>query len=157
MPHRLDKEKNFCYNNNKKRYMEAIILVTIILGCLLAVAMLFIFCILKVLKNTFLITDYKVKKISKNLAYDGKYFPATLILQAKFNCNEEYLITDFSLYNTHKIVGFIVNTKKSMNEYFNISDEDSDGISEEDSIQTIVKNVIVYAPMEGIWTWKSVD
>ena len=37
-------------------------------------------------------------------AYDGKYYPATVITQVKFNCDQESIIVDFSMYDTKKIV-----------------------------------------------------
>jgi hypothetical protein len=67
------------------------------------------------------------------------------------------MITDFSMYEDKKIVGFTICTKETMREYIGIQRDDiPDEILEEAfSKPTIFKNVIVYSPWEGMWTWKS--
>ena len=75
-------------------------------------------------------------------------------MQIKFNCDSEMVITDFSMYEDKKIVGFTIYTKESMQEYIGAAADDE--ILEEDiGTPVILKNVTVYAPMEGMWTWKS--
>jgi hypothetical protein len=118
---------------------------------------------LQVLKNTFEIVENAMdmargKTPAKfQTAYDGKYYPATVISLVKFNCDEESVITDFSMYEDKKIVGFTICTKESMREYIGAAADDvPDEILEETiGTPTIFKNVVVYAPAEGVWTWKS--
>lgn len=67
------------------------------------------------------------------------------------------IITDFSMYEDKKIIGFTICTKESMKEYIGTT---ADGISDEllkETIgtPTIFKNAVVYAPVEGLWVWKS--
>ena len=139
------------------------IIAIIILSVLLAGAVAFIFWLLQVLKNTYEIVenamDMALGKTPRNYkeAYDGKYYPATVISQVKFDCDSEMVITDFSMYEDKKIVGFTICTKESMREYMGAAADDvPDEILEETiGTPTIFKNVVVYAPTEGMWTWKS--
>ncbi len=139
------------------------VIAIIVLSILLAGALAFIFWLLQVLKNTYEIVenamDMTLGKTSRDYkkAYDGKYYPATVISQIKFNCDSEMVITDFSMYENKKIVGFTIYTKESIQEYIGAAADDiPDEILEEVvGTPTVLKNVIVYAPMEGMWTWKS--
>ena len=135
--------------------------VIIVLSICLVAALAFIFWLSRVLKNTFCITenliDIAANKIPRNLdtAYDGQYFPATVIASVKYNSDEEMVVTDFSLYESQKIVGFTICTKQSISDYygplaFDLDDEELQLLEE----PTIFPNVIVYAPREGVWTWK---
>lgn len=130
----------------------------IILGILLMGAVAFIFWLLKVLENTFVIMDMAQGKTPKQYktAYDGKYYPATVISQVKFNCDSESVITDFSLYDEKKIVGFTLCTKETIREYLGATADDMpDELLEEIfATPSVFKDVTVYAPMEGMWTWK---
>jgi hypothetical protein len=92
-------------------------------------------------------------------AYDGKYYPATVITLVKFNCDEESIITDFSMYEDKKIVGFTVCTKETIQEYIGAAadDVDEETLEEVFCTPTIFKNVVVYSPVEGMWTWKSAE
>ena len=136
------------------------VIAIIILSILLVGALAFIFWLLQVLKNTYEIVenamDMALGKTPRNYkkAYDGKYYPATVILQIKFNCDSEMVITDFSMYEDKKIVGFTIYTKESMQEYIDAAADD-EVLEEVIGTPVILKNVIVYAPMEGMWTWKS--
>lgn len=136
----------------------------IILSILLVAAGAFIFWLLKVLKNTLEIAenamDMAANKIPRKLAtaYDGKYYPATVIAQMQFDAESEMTITDFSMYEEKKIVGFTVYTKESMEKYYGpiISELDEEELAMLKQ-PTIFKNVVVYAPEEGMWTWKSAE
>lgn len=143
------------------------IIAIIILSILLVGATAFIFWLLGVLKNTFEIVestlDMAAGKAPRKMkeAYDGKYFPATVISQIQFGCDSETVITDFSMYEDKKIVGFILQTKETALEYIGANLE----VTEEEEVlaelektlgePTVFKNVLVYAPVEGMWTWKS--
>lgn len=139
------------------------IIAIIILSVLLVGAVAFIFWLLQVLKNTYEIIenamDMALGKTPRNYkkAYDGKYYPATVITQVKFNCDNEMIITDFSMYEDKKIVGFTICTTETMREYLGAQGEDIPDEILEETIgkPSIFKNVIVYAPMEGMWIWKS--
>ena len=141
------------------------IVAIVTLSILLFGAIAFIFWLLQVLKNTFEIIDQamdmargKTPKQFKT-AYDGKYYPATVISQVKFDCDKEMLITDFSMYEDKKIVGFTVCTTDTIQEYIGAAAEDipDDLLEETFATPTIFKNVVVYSPMEGMWTWKSAE
>ena len=139
------------------------IVAIVILSVLLLGAVAFIFWLLQVLKNTYEIVEQAMDMAQGKTpqkyktAYDGKYYPATVISQVKFNCDEEMLITDFSMYEEKKIVGFTVCTKETIREYIGAAADDlpDDLLEETFTTPTIFKNVVVYAPMEGMWTWKS--
>lgn len=143
------------------------IVAIVILSILLVGATAFIFWLLGVLKNTFEIVestlDMAAGKTPRRMkeAYDGKYYPATVISQIQFGCDSEAVITDFSMYEDKKIVGFILQTKETALEYIGANLE---AIEEEEVLvglektlgePTVFKNVLVYAPVEGMWTWKS--
>ena len=139
------------------------IVAIVILSILLVGAAVFIFWLLQVLKNTFDIVEQAMDMAQGKTpqkyktAYDGKYYPATVISQVKFGCDSEMMVTDFSMYEDKKIVGFTICTKETMREYIGAQGDDiPDEILEEAlGKPTIFKNVIVYAPWEGMWTWKS--
>ena len=140
------------------------IVAIIILSTLLLAALAFIFWLCQVLKNTFEIAenmmDMVENKIPRSLrtAYDGKYYPATVIAKMEFEAPQEMTITDFSLYESKKIVGFTIYTVDSMEKYYGNIMKDLDDIELELlSKPAIFKNVIVYAPKEGMWTWKSAE
>ena len=141
------------------------IIAIVILSILLARAVAFIFWLLQVLKNTYEIVenaiDMALGKPLRNYeeAYDGKYYPATVISQVKFDCDSEMVIADFSMYEDKKVVGFTICTKESMQEYIGtVADDIPDEVLEEAiGTPTIFKNVVVYAPAEGMWTWKSAE
>jgi hypothetical protein len=144
------------------------IIAIIILGVLLAAATAIIFWLWKVLKNTcditFSLIDTIENKQPRSLrkAYNDKYYPATLIAQVKFDADWEGTITDFSMYETQKIVGFTVMTKESAQEYYgaDLYDEMAE-IGEEALAQLtepiIMKNKLVYEVSEGVWAWKSAE
>ena len=141
------------------------IIAIIILSVLLAGAVAFIFWLLQVLKNTYEIVenamDMALGKTPRNYkkAYDGKYYPATVISQVKFDCDSEMVVTDFSMYEDKKIVGFTVCTKETIQEYIGAAadDIDEETLEEVFCTPTIFKNVVVYSPVEGMWTWKSAE
>lgn len=143
------------------------IIAIVILSILLVGATAFIFWLLGVLKNTFEIVestlDMAAGKTPRRMkeAYDGKYYPATVISQIQFGCDSETVITDFSMYEDKKIVGFTLQTKETALEYIGAN---LDVIEDEEVLlelkktlgePTVFKNVLVYAPVEGMWTWKS--
>ena len=143
------------------------IIAIVILSILLVGATAFIFWLLGVLKNTFEIVestlDMAAGKTPRRMkeAYDGKYYPATVISQIQFGCDSETVITDFSMYEDKKIVGFTLQTKETALEYIGANldvIEDEEVLSELKKTlgePTVFKNVLVYAPVEGMWTWKS--
>lgn len=140
------------------------IIAIVILACCLVAALAFIFWLSQILKNTFTITadltDIIANKAPRSLqtAYDGQYYPATVIATVHFNSDQDMTITDFSLYETKKIVGFSIFTPQSLNEYYKC---DIESLGEEAIAEAmkpvIFKNVVVYAPKEGMWTWKSAE
>lgn len=85
--------------------------------------------------------------IKNKTAYDGKYYPCNLLVQILCNQDEEAIITDFSRYESDGIIGMFVKTKDDAFAEFG---EDA----EEMNTPVLVKNAIVYQPVEGLWTWK---
>ena len=127
----------------------------IILSLLVLAETLFIFWLFGVLKNTFEIvqdlSDMANGKIPKGYkeAYDGKYYPATVVATIQFESPQRMTITDFSMYESKKIVGFTIYTNETIKDY--LGEDTDDG---EKSKTVIFKDVIVYSPIEGVWTWK---
>ena len=137
--------------------------VIIILAVLLLGATAFIFWLLKVLKNTFSITENLIDMAhgksprAMKEAYDGKYYPATVIAQVKFDQPHEGKVVDWSLYEEKKIVGFIMMTTDKVEDYY--GKEFIEMLDEEDleelTSPVIIKNALVYAVREDDWFWKS--
>lgn len=137
--------------------------VIVILAVLLLGAAAFIFWLLKVLKNTFSITENLIDMAqgksprAMKEAYDGKYYPATVIAQVKFDQPHEGKVIDWSLYEEKKIVGFIMMTTDKVEDYY--GKEFIEMLDEEDleelTSPVIIKNALVYAVREDDWFWKS--
>ena len=137
--------------------------VIVILAVLLLGAAAFIFWLLKVLKNTFSITENLIDMAqgksprAMKEAYDGKYYPATVIAQVKFDQPHEGKVVDWSLYEEKKIVGFIMMTTDKVEDYY--GKEFVEMLDEEDleelTSPVIIKNALVYAVREDDWFWKS--
>lgn len=122
--------------------------VALIITIVIAVALVaFIFFLCWVLKNTFKTFicssfDSIVSELPIDLetAYDGKYYPCTLLLQIdKTTDGTHTQIYDFSLYDSRKLVGLQIITDEF--------DEDEYGTH-------IIPHAIVYQPFEGDWLWK---
>lgn len=138
-------------------------IVIVILAVLLLGAAAFIFWLLKVLKNTFSITENLIDMAqgksprAMKEAYDGKYYPATVIAQVKFDQPHEGKVVDWSLYEEKKIVGFIMMTTDKVEDYY--GKEFIEMLDEEDleelTSPVIIKNALVYAVREDDWFWKS--
>lgn len=154
----------------------------IVLSVLLAVAAAIIFCLCRVLKNTYL-NIYPVenmverKSFSIKKAYNGIYYPAHILAQIEFGSPQEMKIVDFSMYNKYKVVGITVYTTDALEDYYgdvvteleelnkDLTDElDKDLIDEliKDLIDeltkpVLLKNKIIFEIEEGNWTWKSPD
>ena len=139
----------------------------IILAILLAAAIAFIFWLLKVLKNTLNITE----TYSLTTAYDGKYYPAHVILQAQYESPYNGRIVDWSMYDSHKIVGFTILMTEKFEEFYSekeiakmlnipveeISEEILEIVKNETLKPKMIKNVLVYAVKEDGWIWKPME
>lgn len=140
-------------------------IVIAILAVLLLGATAFIFWLLRVLKNTFHVTENLVDLLqgksprAMKEAYDGKYYPATVIAQVKFDQPSEGKIVDWSLYEEKKIIGFFMLTTDKPEDYY--GKEFIENLEEEDLEEllkpVIIKNALVYAVREDDWFWKSVE
>ena len=111
------------------------------------------------------------ENINLESAYDGKYYPGTLILQTNFNMPKEEIIVDFSMYETKKIIGYTVNITESpptleqvvggkenlelLKNEFGYDEELYKKMFLNVNKPTIHKNVLVYQPIKGLWKWKS--
>lgn len=140
-------------------------IVIAILAVLLLGATAFIFWLLRVLKNTFHVTENLVDLLqgksprAMKEAYDGKYYPATVIAQVKFGQPSEGKIVDWSLYEEKKIIGFFMLTTDKPEDYYG---KEFIGNLEEEELEellkpVIIKNALVYAVREDDWFWKSVE
>ena len=145
----------------------------IILAILLAAATAFIFWLLKVLKNTLNITETLLDKPLNSLttAYDGKYYPAHVILQAQYESPYNGRIVDWSMYDSHKIVGFTILMTEKFEEFYSekeiakmlnipveeISEEILEIVKNETLKPKMIKNVLVYAVEEDEWIWKPME
>lgn len=140
-------------------------IVIAILAVLLLGAAAFIFWLLGVLKNTFHITENLVDMVqgksprAMKEAYDGKYYPATVIAQVKFGQPSEGKIVDWSLYEEKKMIGFFMLTTDKPEDYY--GKEFIENLEEEELEEllkpVIIKNALVYAVREDDWFWKSVE
>ena len=140
-------------------------IVRAILAVLLLGAAAFIFWLLGVLKNTFHITENLVDMVqgksprATKEAYDGKYYPATVIAQVKFGQPSEGKVVDWSLYEEKKIIGFFMLTTDKPEDYY--GKEFIENLEEEELEEllkpVIIKNALVYAVREDDWFWKSVE
>lgn len=115
------------------------------------IEMVLIFWAFKVSKNT------SINPKGFHEAYNGKYYPAIVIGIVRFGSPQEMTITDFSMYESNKIVGFTIYTKQTAKEFYGT--KAGDMTNEElmeifDNKPTIFKNAIVYSPKEGVWTWE---
>lgn len=148
--------------------------IIILLGIGLLAAIGFIFLLLKMLKNTLNIIEFAMdmpqeKDIQNiNVAYDGKYYPGTVILKLIYDAPQKMIVTDFSAYEENKIIMFtfynqesffnrMKKVNKSLLDSLNIFNEEdlSDEIIQHINKPAILKNMVVYSPIEGLWTWKS--
>lgn len=140
-------------------------IVIAILAVLLFGATAFIFWLLKVLKNTFIVTENLINvmqgkplRVIKE-AYDNKYYPATVIAQVKFGQPSEGKIIDWSLYEEKKIIGFFILTTDKPEDYY--GKEFIENLEEEELEEllkpVIIKNALVYAVREDDWLWKSAE
>lgn len=140
-------------------------IVIAILAVLLLGAAAFIFWLLGVLKNTFHITENLVDMVqgksprAMKEAYDGKYYPATVIAQVKFGQPNEGKVVDWSLYEEKKMIGFFMLTTDKPEDYY--GKEFIENLEEEELEEllkpVIIKNALVYAVREDDWFWKSVE
>ena len=140
-------------------------IVIAILAVLLLGAAAVIFWLLKVLKNTFAVTENLVNIVQGKSphiikeAYDDKYYPATVIAQVKFGQPSEGKVVDWSLYEEKKIIGFFMLTTDKPEDYY--GKEFIENLEEEELEEllkpVIIKNALVYAVREDDWFWKSVE
>ena len=138
----------------------------IILAILLAGSAAFIFWLLQVLKNTFSITETLVDLTTgksaydknyvgnRHIAYNGKYYPATVIATVVYESPQECVITDLSQYDEKGLAAFTVMTKQKFSDaypgYENLSEE----AIEELKTPVIMYNMLIYEVEEGEWMWK---
>ena len=128
----------------------------IVLGLLLCASIAFNFFLWKILKNTYkILIDNEQKNnidelaelraalnnFDNNIAYDGEYYPGHLFLSIEPNTEDDALvqIMDFSFYEKYKIIGCTIKYNQA---------------SEDDYGTHMIPKVVVFQPMEGVWTWK---
>ena len=135
--------------------MSTIIKVVLVVGGIaLAIAAIIIFSLWEVLKNTLqkLYTIYQeneevlelrnaLDNFENSVAYDGEYYPGHLLLSVERNDEDDSLIQimDFSYYENYKIMGCAIKCNR---------------LEEEQYGEYQIPGVVVFQPMEGVWTWK---
>ena len=135
----------------------------IILSILLTLAAGVIFCLIKVLKM--LPEMILSKELGPQEAYDGKYYPATVLVQLVHGSEEEKTVTDFSMYESKGIVAFTLYFKENLKSYIKRTGcieltEEEEMLSDNELNElfsykpTMYKNAVVYAIGEGMWTYK---
>ncbi len=120
-----------------------------------SVALNFLF--IRMLKNTLerfmLLYDYSEiqDNIKMGKAYDDKYYPGHVVAQLKYGCPQGMIVADFSMYETHKIIGITVCESESFPE----EEFTKMGLTREMVEQPqFHRNVTVFQPSEGMWSWK---
>ena len=135
--------------------MSTVIKVVLVVGGIaLAIAAIIIFFLWEVLKNTLqkLYAIYQeneeilelrnaLDNFENNVAYDGEYYPGHLLLSVERNNEDDSLIQimDFSYYENYKIMGCVIKCNR---------------LEEEQYGEYQIPGVVVFQPMEGVWTWK---
>lgn len=117
---------------------------------------------MKMLKNTLGSIDVLSSMVQNKAprkfreAYNGKYYPATIIAQLKFSAPAAMTITDFSMYEQRKIVGFTIYCTESMKDYYGVDEEllEDEGFLEFLDQPVILKNKEVFETSEGVWAWR---
>ena len=102
------------------------------------------------------LTNIKYEK-----AYDGKYYPCTLFMSINFENPHTEIIADFSLYEKKKIIGLNIKTEESLDDYIKKNEmlaayKDTE-VEKNKECHIVIPKVIVYSPMEGVWTWKYME
>lgn len=137
----------------------------IILSILLAIALIIIGALaiknellLRLAEDTVMLNEEMLsfnrdlKNAREGKAYDGKYYPCVLLLGVKYNADMSGTIMDFSQYDDKKIIGMTVMNKdkppKDVEEYLSDLDE------EDDTVNILIKNALVFQRLEGVWDWK---
>ena len=122
--------------------------------------------LLKMLKNTFSITETLVDltvgksahdknyKGNRCIAYNGKYYPATVIVTMMYESPQECIITDLSQYDEKGAAAFTVMTKQKFSEACSNYEDLSEEMIEELKTPVIMYNMLIYEVEEGEWMWK---
>jgi hypothetical protein len=141
-------------------------IVLIIFGVLLAVAAAIIFCLWRVLKNTYLNiylaeNAMEHKTLSLKKAYNDIYYPANVLAKIEFGSPQETKVVDFSMYDKYKLVGITVYTTDTLEDYYGDVIAELEGLDEDllDELTkpVLLKNKVVFEISEGNWTWKSAE
>jgi hypothetical protein len=91
------------------------------------------------------------KELNSDTAYDGQYYPGSVIATFKYGCEEDMIITDFSQYEEKKLIGI---TSLSKDPYPEEEFASLDITREEAERPHLYPNVTVFQPREGFWKWK---
>lgn len=124
-----------------------------VLAVLLALSLAFIFLLWRVLKNTyFAMKGLQIaEELKSDIAYDGKYYPGSVIATFKYDCEEEMVIADFSQYEEKKLIGITVTSTDPYPE----AEFLPLGITRDEAERPhLHRNVTVFQPREGFWKWK---
>ena len=125
----------------------------IILASLLTVSSVLIFLLWRVLKNTYC-TMRKLQiqeELNSDTAYDGQYYPGSVIAVFKYDCEEDMIVTDFAQYEEKKLIGITILSRDPYPE----EDFAPLGITREEAERPhLFHNVTVFQPREGFWKWK---
>lgn len=137
-------------------------IVLAIVSVILLLSLAFNLILWKVLKNTFhtLIEAETMLKsdFCEGIAYDDNYYYCKLLMMTiEFEQPHTQMIADFSLYDEKQVIGLSIKTKHTMKHYFSkmpeayITQKEAFGDKE---AHVMIPSAVVYAPAEGVWTWK---
>lgn len=119
------------------------VIAIIILSAVCGVLLLALFLALRALSHAVDILETS-KNIAQETSYDGVEYPCTLITFRKFLAEYDGIITDFSLYESERIIAMTTYYTRPANE-----EEELLG-----DAPLILQNAIVYQPMEGVFSFK---
>ena len=132
--------------------MEMGVLCIILTGLVTLLSAL-IFLLWGVLKNTyFTMKELQIEKeLNSDVAYDGKYYPGSVIATMKYECEEEMIVADFSQYEEKGLIGITILSKDPYPEKELLPL----GITREEAERPhLYPNVTVFQLKEGYWKWK---
>lgn len=119
------------------------VIAIIILSAVCGVLLLALFLALRALSHAVDILETS-KNIAQETSYDGVEYPCTLITFRKFLAEYDGIITDFSLYESERIIAMTTYYTRPPNE-----EEELLG-----DAPLILQNAIVYQPIEGVFSFK---
>ena len=134
--------------------VAAFVIVLILFLASLALNFLFLWMLKNTLNSLEIAHNVILSEQNKEEAYDGKYYPGTVLATIKYDCEEDMIVTDFSHYDDMKLIGFTIHNTEPypVEEFMKLG-------LERDEVEKphLIPKVVVYAPRGGVWKWKYQD